>query len=251
MIETAQIDSIAAKLAAARRVVVFTGAGVSAESGIPTFRDAMTGLWARFNPADLASPEAFERDPVDVTKWYDERRGNVAACKANPGHLAIARLEKSFRAAGKKVAVITQNVDRLHQAAGSTDVIELHGSLWVWRCVDCAAEREERGPSFAEYPPRCECGGIRRPGVVWFGENLPYEAMDAAYEAVKRCDFFMTLGTSSEVYPAAGFIDEAIRKRIDVLEVNLEPTRVSDDVTWSVRGRTGQVLPEIVEKALR
>src|SRR5688572_14869789 len=133
--------SLIDRLRSARRVVVLTGAGVSAESGIPTFRDALTGLWARFDPQQLATPEAFARDPALVTRWYDERRQRCAGCQPNPAHTALADLERRLLAAGREFTLLTQNVDRLHQRAGSRHVVELHGSLWVWRCTACAAER--------------------------------------------------------------------------------------------------------------
>lgn len=244
------IHQAAQHLRTAKSIAVLTGAGISAESGIPTFRDAMTGLWAKFSPADLATPEAFARDPERVSRWYDERRCKVVQCQPNAGHLTLARLQKVVAGPGKTFTLITQNVDRLHQAAGSTGVIELHGSLWVWRCEACGQEGEERGPAFEIFPPRCSCGGLRRPGVVWFGEQLPPDAFVAAEQAVAFCDYFMTIGTSSEVYPAAGLIEQAISAGKKVLEVNPSPTPFSGHVTWSVRGNSGEVLPRIVEAAL-
>lgn len=233
----------------AQRVAILTGAGISAESGIPTFRNALTGLWAKFNPADLATPEAFFRNPERVSRWYDERRCQVAQCHPNPGHLALARLQTYMVGQGKTFTLITQNVDRLHHTAGSTGVIELHGSLWVWRCVTCGNEAEERGPAFDFYPPRCACGGFRRPGVVWFGEMLPAEVLATAETAVEACDLFMSIGTSAEVYPAAGLIGQALRAKTKVLEVNPEETPFSGRVDWFIRGKSGQVLPRVVEEA--
>jgi NAD-dependent deacetylase len=243
------IQQAVGRLRQARSIAVFTGAGVSAESGIPTFRDARKGLWARFNPADLASCEAFNRDPEHVSQWYDQRRGDVARCKPNPGHLALARLQQAAARHRQTFALITQNVDRLHQAAGSTSVIELHGSLWVWRCLACGAEIEERGPAFPSYPPRCRCGGLRRPAVVWFGESLPPAAWAAAEHAAQACDYFMSIGTSAEVYPAAGLIEQALRAGAAVLEINPQPTALSDQATWSLRRKSGEVLPAIVAQA--
>jgi len=244
------LEQASQRLRAAKEIAVLTGAGISAESGIPTFRDAMTGLWARFNPADLATPEAFARDPERVSRWYDERRCRVAQCRPNPGHLALARVQQVALAQDKAFTLITQNVDRLHQAAGSSDVIELHGSLWVWRCLECGKEVEERGPAFASYPPECSCGGFRRPGVVWFGEMLPSRAFAMAEKVVVSCDFFMSVGTSAEVYPAAGLIEQAIQVEADVLEINPEATAFSSRVSWSIRGKSGDVLPQIVGMAL-
>lgn len=157
-------------LRSAQHIVALTGAGVSAESGIPTFRDAMEGLWAKYDPEELATPEAFARNPQLVSRWYDDPRCKVAACRPNSGHDALAQLQSRLAAEGRRLTLITQNVDRLHQTAGSTNVIELHGSLWVWRCTDCGDEAEDRGPAFSMHPPECHCGGWKRPGVVWFGE---------------------------------------------------------------------------------
>jgi NAD-dependent deacetylase len=231
----------------AESVVVLTGAGVSAESGIPTFRDAMTGLWAKFDPAELATPQAFKRDPAMVSRWYDERRCSVAKCSPNAGHMALAELQRHVLAKGKRFTLITQNVDRLHQKAGSTDVIELHGTLLVWRCLDCAAEAEEHGPAFEAYPPRCGCGGNRRPGVVWFGEELPRHALSKAQRAVESCELFISLGTSAVVHPAAGLIDLALAGGARLLEVNPEETPYSKSAHWSIRGRSGEVLPRLVD----
>ncbi len=230
-------------------VVVLTGAGVSAESGIATFRDAMTGMWARFRPEELATPEAFERDPERVSRWYDERRCGVAGCRPNAGHIAIARLQREVEATGRRFTLITQNVDRLHQAAGSSGVIELHGTLWVWRCVDCLREREERGEAFGVYPVRCECGGLRRPGVVWFNEALPPGALLEAERAAGNCDLFLTLGTSGVVYPAAGLVYSARRNNARVLEVNPQATPASASATWVARETTGSFMPRLVEAA--
>jgi NAD-dependent deacetylase len=235
------------ELSQARRVFVLTGAGVSAESGVPTFRDAMSGLWAKFDPAQLATPEAFEADPALVTRWYDDRRCQLARCRPNPGHVALAELERRITARGGEFLLATQNVDRLHQAAGSTSVVELHGTLWIWRCNACGAEAEERGPAFESYPPKCICGGLRRPGVVWFGEALPEPALSSAQQAARRCDVMLSLGTSGVVYPAAGLVDLALASGARVLEINPEPTPVSADVTWSLRGKTGSVLPQLMQ----
>ncbi len=234
---------------AARALVVLTGAGVSKESGIPTFRDALVGLWAKFDPEELATPEAFERDPAMVARWYDERRVKVAECRPNPGHLALADLERRILGQGGRFTLLTQNVDRLHQAAGSRRVVELHGALRVWRCARCGEEREEIGGPFAEHPPRCECGGARRPGVVWFGEVLPRRALDEAEAAVRDCDLFLSIGTSALVHPAAGLLHEARGRGASTAEINPERTPASDLVDWRVEGRSGEVLPDLVARA--
>jgi NAD-dependent deacetylase len=235
-------------LRSADSIVVFTGAGISAESGIPTFRDAMSGLWSKFDPVDLATPEAFDRDPKLVSQWYDERRCQVANCQPNAGHIALANLERIAENLAKRFTLITQNVDRLHQAAGSSNVIELHGTLWVWRCLDCARESEERGGAFESYPLKCPCGGLRRPGVVWFGEQLPASAMLRAARATDACDLFLSIGTSSVVYPAAGLIEQAIGHGAKVVEINPQPTPFSDKVHCSIRANSGEALPRLLQE---
>jgi NAD-dependent deacetylase len=237
-------NDLIAAVRTARSVCALTGAGVSAESGIPTFRDAMEGLWAEFRAEDLATPEAFERDPATVARWYDWRRQKCAAAKPNPGHVALARLEARYA----RFSLITQNVDRLHQAAGSRNVVELHGTLWVWRCTVCGEEHEDRKP-FKEFPPRCRCGGARRPAVVWFGEALPEDAIARAYRAAEACDLFLSIGTSAVVYPAADLAHAARRRGAKVAEINAQPTPLSASVNWSVLGKSGEVLPALVEQA--
>jgi NAD-dependent deacetylase len=240
------IRQAAVELRAARRVVVLTGAGLSSESGIPTFRDALTGLWSKYDPAELATPEAFARNPELVSRWYDDRRCQVARCRPNPGHVALSQLQRAMLAKNLSCTLVTQNVDRLHQAAGAMNVIELHGTLWVWRCLNCHQRGEEPGPAFESYPPRCRCGGLRRPDVVWFGEMLPEDAITAAQEAVTWCDYFISVGTSSVVYPAAGLIEQALTAGAKTLEVNPQPTPFSEHATWSIRGKSGEVLPKII-----
>lgn len=243
------VGEVAGALREARGVVVLTGAGVSAESGIPTFRDAMEGLWARFDPMELATPEAFARRPRLVSRWYDERRVQCASCAPNPGHLALAAMERRVAERGGRFTLLTQNVDGLHQAAGSANVVELHGSIWRWRCLRCGMTREERGAAFGRYPPRCSCGGVRRPAVVWFGEQLPEEALEAAERALRACDLFFSVGTSAVVQPSAGFIRMARLRGAKTVEVNREETPVSPLVDWPVRGRSGEALPALVGRA--
>ncbi len=243
-------DSLRRALREARSICVLTGAGVSAESGVPTFRDALTGLWSKFDPAQLATPEAFARDPQLVTRWYDERRQLRLTTKPNAGHHALVTLEKKLVAEGRGFLLATQNVDRLHHTAGAERVVELHGSLMVWRCIHCHEEREELGPAFTDHPPRCHCGGMRRPAVTWFGEILPEHALRASVTAAATCELFITVGTSGVVYPAAGLIDIALQQNTPVLEVNPDPTPFTDRATWSIRGKSGEVLPGLVEEAV-
>ncbi len=242
------LDDVVHSLQAARSLVVLTGAGVSAESGIPTFRDALTGLWARHNPEELATPQAFTRNPELVTRWYDERRMRCAACVPNPGHYALAELERLFIENRREFVLLTQNVDRLHQRAGSKRVVELHGTLWVWRCTDCGAEREEPPAPFTSYPPSCECGGLRRPAVVWFVEMLPADALAQVRPALEACDMFLSLGTSAVVEPAASFVHLAKGVGTQTIEINLDSTPISEFVDYSLRGKTGEILPQVIQR---
>ncbi len=231
----------------ASRIAAMTGAGISADSGIPTFRDALSGLWAHYDPSELATPEAFERDPSRVTRWYDERRCQAERCTPNAGHTALATLERRCRETGRRFTLITQNVDRLHQRAGSENVLELHGSLCRWRCTACGEERETWGEVFETYPPLCGCGGPRRPGVVWFGETLPRETIRGAQEAVAECDLFLSIGTSGAVMPAAALIADAKASWATVVEVNPHPTRYASWLDYAVAGRGADVLPALAD----
>lgn len=249
MAEPAPIpEDLTDSIATAGHVVVLTGAGVSAESGVPTFRDAQTGLWANYRPEDLATPEAFARDPELVTRWYDERRVKLASLAPNDGHRALVELQRWAKSRDRQFTLLTQNVDRLHHAAGSEDVIELHGTLWVWRCESCGEEREERGGPFDSHPLACACGGLRRPGVVWFGEMLPRAALEVAEDAIASCDVFMSIGTSAVVYPAAGFAQAAKSRGARVAEFNRDPTPITGLVDWSVQGLSATTLPALVQK---
>ncbi len=241
-------------LRSARRVVVMTGAGVSAESGIPTFRDRgdPDALWSRYDPMELATGEAFTRDPEMVTGWYEWRLCRCVECAPNPGHVALTRLESALAAAGGTLTILTQNVDGLHREAGSRNVHELHGSIRTWRCMSCGAARPMPSPPFPERPLRCDdCArGILRPCVVWFGEMLPQDALAAAEDAIASCDLFMSVGTSALVYPAAGYAHEARARGVPVIEVNREPTPLTDLADHSLLGMSGEILPALVEGAL-
>jgi NAD-dependent deacetylase len=227
-------------VAGAGRVAVLTGAGVSAESGIPTFR-GVGGFWRTHRAEDLATPAAFARDPLLVWEWYDWRRGAIAAAEPNPAHDALVRLE----ARALDFTLITQNVDGLHARAGSVAPLELHGSIWTLLCTRCGAAREDRAVPLAPLPPRCPCGGIERPGVVWFGESLPHATMDRAAEAAAACDLFLLVGTSAVVWPAAGLGEIAMSVGAPVIEISLDETSYSDRVL-SLRGKAGELLPKIV-----
>lgn len=230
----------------ARHIAVLTGAGVSAESGVPTFRDALTGLWSKYDPMQLATPEAFARDPDTISRWYDERRLNVLKCKPNPAHLALAQWQQMLTEQGRTFTLITQNVDRLHQAAGSTSVIEIHGSLLEWRCQVTQRVFEYRGGAFPHYPMRSEAGGLLRPNVVWFGEALPEDAARAAEHAAGFCDVFISIGTSALVYPAAGYLHMAKASGAITAEINRDPTPATETVDYSMLGRAGGIMPALV-----
>ena len=250
MSSPAASNELARRLTRDARITVLTGAGVSAASGVPTFRGA-DGLWKNFKPETLATPQAFERDPRLVWEWYDWRRQKIAACQPNAAHHVLASWSQCF----PNFTLITQNVDGLHESAFAkasarqavSEVIRLHGSIWEVRCWrGCKSSppgwRDETVP-FGEIPPRCQyCGDLIRPGVVWFGESLDPAIVDRATRAAD-CDVFITIGTSAVVYPAAGFIELARRKGAFTVEINPEATPAMVDLT--LRGGAEVVLPEI------
>lgn len=246
--DSAHGDDIAAARAAlqqAKSILVFTGSGVSAESGIPTFRGA-GGLWEGLPVEKVATPEGFAADPAGVWRWYNNRREQLKAVEPNPAHVAIAKLQRRAEARGAACVVATQNVDGLHQRAGSTGVLELHGTLEGMRCSRCS-HRERIGLEAVEPVPRCpRCGALQRPAVVWFGEALPEEVWQAAGEAAAECDVLLAVGTSALVYPAAGLIEWAAGTGAKTVEVNVEATPASRLVSLSLRGKAGEVLPMLV-----
>lgn len=216
---------------------------MSAESGIPTFR-GLDGLWRNYNPQDLATPEAFARDPLLVWEWYNWRRGLVGMAEPNAGHLALAALEQGSHL----VTVITQNVDGLHGRAGSSHVIELHGSLWKTICTGCSAVQRDNRPQLSTLPPLCgECGQLLRPGVVWFGESLPPMAWEASLEACSEAEVLLVIGTSGAVYPAAQLVPHAREAGAKIIEINLETTPLSQwaDATFTIPA--GQILPKLLQ----
>lgn len=229
----------------ARSVTVLTGSGVSAESGVPTFREAQTGLWARFDPEELATPEAFARDPSVVWEWYEWRRELVNKAAPNPGHEALAELERHM----PQFVLITQNVDGLHRRAGSQNVVELHGNIRRSKCSregDIIEPREDD----MDTPPSCpRCGAMLRPDVVWFGEMLPAWALQEAYTAARNCDLFFSIGTSGVVQPAASLAFEALRSGAVVAEVNPGETPLTRHADYALRGLSGEVLPAFVKAA--
>ncbi len=241
MPDPASLEAASAALAGSRHLVVMSGAGVSAESGVPTFRGA-GGYWRGHDTMDLATPEAFARDPELLWAWYDHRRQLVAACAPNPAHHALVRLER--RAASFLLA--TQNVDGLHQLAGSREVVALHGDLFTVRCTVCDHERPDRTTGWTALPRCPRCGGLERPGVVWFGEALPEGAIERVSQAVAACDVFLVVGTSGVVWPAAGLTELAARLGKTVILVNLEPNGQERLATWAIHGPAGEVLPRLV-----
>lgn len=232
------------RAAAARRVVASTGAGVSQESGLATFR-GQGGLWGNVRPEDLATPEAFARDPELVWRWYGSRYERVAAAAPNPAHLALARWEELF----PSFLLVTQNVDGLHRRAGSRDPLELHGTITRARCERCATGRDmaEAIAASPDRPPICRCGGRFRPAVVWFGEALPADLLRRAAEAAAACDLFVSIGTSALVYPAAGLLELAHRGGACVVEVNPEPTPMSRLADARLAAPAGVALPALTE----
>lgn len=229
-------------LRAARRIAVLTGAGMSAESGVPTFRDAQTGLWARFDPQQLATEEAFRANPSRVWDWYAFRREMIAKVEPNAGHRALAAFAQRHPG---RLALITQNVDGLHQRAGSADVLALHGNIFEDKWLDAPKACCNADAAVAGSPPYCDrCGNLLRPGVVWFGEALPLRALAAAEEAAQACDLMLVVGTSGVVYPAAGLARVVPGK---VVIINPEPTELDDAADAVLRGKAAQLLPELLQ----
>ncbi|HEX2992505.1 MAG TPA: NAD-dependent deacylase [Anaerolineales bacterium] len=236
-------DELIQRLRTARRVAALTGAGVSQESGLRTFRDAQTGMWAQYRPEELASPEAFRRDPKLVWDWYAWRREAVKAVRPNPGHYALAQIEKRV----PEFTLITQNVDGLHRMAGSQNLLELHGNIQRVRCAECYTFTEIWDDD-TETVPRCRaCGGLLRPDVVWFGESLPRDQLEAAVEAARACDVFLSIGTSGVVQPAASLAFAAHNRGALVVEVNAEPTPLTSRADYVLQGKSGEILPGLVE----
>lgn len=234
-----RIEELSERLLGSARPMVLTGAGVSAESGVPTFRGP-SGLWKDHRPEELATPEAFERDPFLVWEWYDWRRGLINGVAPNAAHRALAALEK--RVPG--LTLVTQNVDGLHALAGSANVIELHGSIWKVRCVECGNSSENRDVPI-NILPRCGCGGLLRPGVVWFGEALPEDALARSFEAASLADIVLVIGTSGVVQPAASLAVRAKAEGAFVVEINPEETPLSAMADERLSGRAAEIIPRL------
>jgi len=228
----------------ASRVAALTGAGVSQESGLRTFRDAQVGLWAQYRPEDLATPEAFVRDPKLVWDWYAWRRAAVKLALPNAGHHALVAMERHI----PDFTLITQNVDGLHRVAGNVNVLELHGNITRVRCFECGAFADTWGHD-RQSVPRCgqaACRGLLRPDVVWFGESLPPAALHEAVNATRRCQAFLSIGTSGLVQPAASLAHAALTNGAVVVEINADATPLTSNVDYAFRGRSGEILPELV-----
>ena len=231
------------KLAVCERVAVLTGAGISAESGVPTFRGA-GGLWRQYRATDLATPEAFAEDPRLVWEFYNWRREVLAPLHPNPGHLALVAMEGRFA----DFSLITQNIDGLHHTSGSRKMIELHGNIWRVRCTKCGKTLEDRRVPLPESHTCASCGGLLRPDVVWFGEMLDSKILDQAYRTIGACQVMLVIGTSGVVQPAASMGATARRGGAFVAEINLEPTPYTDIYDLSILGKAGEVLPCLVEE---
>ena len=234
-------SSLITSLQNSQRIVALTGAGISAESGLATFRDAQTGLWSKFRPEELATAEAFRRNPKLVWDWYGWRREEALKAKPNPGHLALVEMEKR----APQFLLVTQNVDGLHARAGSKRIVELHGNLHRFRCFEnnCASD------NFDVENGRCRsCGGNLRPDIVWFGEMLPADGLESAVAAAAKCDVFFSIGTSSVVYPAADLWRRAKEGDAIVIEINKDPTPLTPLADHSFLGKAGEILPALVEQ---
>lgn len=247
----AAIDRVRPWLKSARRIAMLTGAGASAESGVPTFRDAQTGLWAHDRPEDLATEKGYRANPQRVWDWYQMRRERVRAVRPNAGHIAVADFQARHPG---RLTVITQNVDGLHEAAGSPGVLALHGKLladaWLDGCALARRSADACPVSWAEpgHPPRCaQCGSLVRPAVVWFGEGLPVDTLAAAQAAAHACEVMLVVGTSGQVWPAAGLAGSARRAGAKVIVVNPEATALDDEADALLRGPSASVLPRLLD----
>jgi len=242
--ETVFSSLLIQRVKAAQKVAALTGAGVSAESGVPTFRGE-DGLWKKFRPEELANFDAFMRNPELVWEWYTYRKELISEVQPNPGHFVLVKLEEIY----PDFTLITQNVDGLHWKAGSQNILELHGNILRSQCVECGEKSDTAKMRGKGELPRCRCGALMRPDVVWFGEMLPQEVLDRAFEAARECDLFFSIGTSAVVQPAASLPMVAKQAGAFVVEINSEQTVISDSVDESIQGMSGEVLPKLLKEA--
>jgi len=224
-------------------LTALTGAGVSQESGLRTFRDAQTGLWSPSTPEELASPHAIARDPIMICEWYAWRREAIKGVRPNPGHYALVEIENRI----PEFTLITQNVDGLHRMAGNENVLELHGNIQRVRCSECGMLADTWEDDLESVPQCKSCGGLLRPDVVWFGESLPRDQLEAAVEVARECDVFFSIGTSAVVQPAASLAHAARNRGAVVVEINTEQTPLTPKADFFLLGRSGEMLPELVK----
>jgi len=239
---TACIERAARLLRKSSNVVVTTGAGMSKESGIPTFRDAPNALWKDYDPQQLATREGFRRDPALVWRWYADRRAMIAGARPHAGHMALAEMESMFA----RFILITQNIDNLHRSAGSTNLVELHGNIFRFKCFD--NDHPVEAPEAVDEPPTCACGSLVRPAVVWFGEILDDSDLARSFEALESCHAIIVVGTSGLVYPAAGFAAAARSAGAAIVEINPEETTLTAQADVFVPSTAGSALPMLVER---
>lgn len=238
------IEKAVSRLKGTKFLLVITGAGISKESGVPTFR-GKDGLWESFRAEDLATPYAFERDPALVWRWYDWRRGIIRSCEPNKGHFAVKELSELF---SSRFFLITQNVDGLHERTGIKDMIAIHGNIFRVRCIKESRTFELFDVPLKEIPPKCSCGSLLRPDVVWFGEAIPSELLNKAYEMIERADTLLVVGTSGIVHPVASFPYMVKRKGGFIIEVNIESTPITEIADITLFGKAAEILPEVVFK---
>lgn len=235
-------EALRRSLREGRRIVAFTGAGISAESHVPTFRGT-DGLWRNYSPEKLATAEAFRADPRLVWEWYDWLRGLIHAAQPNSGHLALAELQGRDP---QRFTLVTQNIDGLHERAGSREVVKLHGDIWLLRCTSCGREVRNGQAPLDLLPPLCRCGGLLRPAIVWFGEMLPEDPWERALRAAQNAEVFVAIGTSALVYPAAGLVQVAHQAGALIAIVNPDPTPADELAEWILRGPAGEILPRLL-----